>query len=1804
MPINTSLNIDPYFDDFDISKKYYRVLFKPRFAVQARELTQLQTTLQNQIEQFGDNIYKEGSIIKGCNFTELRELNYVKVADGINPLEYIERTETVNDVDFTYYYELENENGLKALVITAAEGFQSRAPNLNTFFINYLNTSDSDDKTFGSNEILSIREYVITTQEVNGTVQETVTDNGVVEEVAVASFSNPVGRSFGLTVSEGVIFQKGHFLFSDEQTIVVTKYIDPNAVILEPNNVSVGYIVDEEIISSQQDPSLLDNANGSPNENAPGADRLKLSPRLIGIETTIADNDPSFFALLKYENGNAVQIRDVSQFNSISEEMARRTYETNGDYVVKDFEFGIKRRLGSVVVTASPGIIYSKGYRVENKSERSFVVDEISENGTKIQNNQPLSFDYGGYCPVLNATGVIDIENFSIVRLLDTNEDEIGNAIVKNFVGDKIYLFAIRMDGNNNFNSVRYVKKGTGSTGKIEITPTVIDSTKSTLIFDTGMFSTKEITDMTFNVRRQKDAVAINSSGNATIEPSPNEVFNSYTLQDILVINQNFEQVGVTNAEITQQGNLYLTLDDSNVNATVYYNAQVSPDSSRVKQTLDVYVKTTFQDGKEKYTLGLPDGYKILEVKDSAGVDYTESFRLYSNQKNNFYDHSFISYISGRKKPADNAVLTVKVKVFKVDFSQEFNFFTISSYPNIPLDEIPYFEDTAGRVFDMRNCIDFRPYRRNIANYSTNESGATLISSSATVDLPEYSEEIFDVSLNYIVPANRTSGSVDIEYYLNRTDALVVDSYGAFEVIKGKEGLSSAPPPPENKTTIAEILVPGFPALTQEEASARRKPSYAIKVKRVGINNFTMKEINDLSENISKLIYYATLSALESSTQNLLIKDDQGNNRFKNGIMVDPFNDLSIANMQDPEFNASVDFTEKSLAPSVKTIPFNLIFKSSDSSSVQVFNDQVITLAPNLAADAAAARIISQPYATNFRTCTSNFYEYRGTGELVPEYDAGYNTSIDPVQIDLDLATPFADLVDGINEFVPLTSTTTNLISRDVNANVNTRRTGGLFGTGLFGKTRRTTTTTTTSVFEDVTRTLQVLENTREQQIGDFVTNFEFRPYMRSRDVQVSMFGLRPNTRHYFFFDEDDVNEFVAPGILRNGTVVRNGEYGDAIRADENGAIFAIFSIPEERFFVGDRELTVADVDDFESIESASSSFGSLMYRAYNFNVDKAGLTLSTREPEIDIEEVRTTRTVVTRTVQRARPTPRFDPGGGDPLAQTFFIKSNLTNGADCVFVSSVDLYFKRTSQINGVSIMLREVVNGYPSQEILPFSKVHLTPDEVNVSEDGSVRTNVIFKAPVRLDAEKEYAIVIKPDANDPDYLVFTSKVGGTNLADGSAVVQDWGDGVLFTSTNNRAWESYQDEDIKFNLYRYNFNASNGIATFETDNHEFFTLTDATGRFAVGERAYAFKGGSTTYSVSVTSGSDIITGTGLSVFNIGDYIYIENTNGNINLLKVESTSNDELTVEGVATFSGNYSAKRVVVGNIAYFDRRKPDFTVLESSSARSGNVFESGDKIYGLTSGAEADIVSVDDYDLSYVQPMINRTVDTSTNVTMTAKVINPEFPENLPYNLEGQFGKKIAFNENGCIIRSKSNDTNLEKNLKIELLLENNGFATTTPFVDLETAMVFTNQYNISNDSATTSKYVSNKVQLAEGFTSEDFRLYTTAYRPLGTDVKVYLRLLNESDPAELENNDWYELEMISNPEIYSSSTNLDDFKEYIYEIPASMKDIDGIVEYTNQNGTFTGYRTFGIKIELRSNDVFSVPRLLDYRGVSFE
>ena len=82
MAIN--FNTEPYYDDFDENKKYYRILYRPGYAVQARELTQMQTILQNQVQRFGDHVFKEGSMVIPGQISIDTKVGYVKLESSYN----------------------------------------------------------------------------------------------------------------------------------------------------------------------------------------------------------------------------------------------------------------------------------------------------------------------------------------------------------------------------------------------------------------------------------------------------------------------------------------------------------------------------------------------------------------------------------------------------------------------------------------------------------------------------------------------------------------------------------------------------------------------------------------------------------------------------------------------------------------------------------------------------------------------------------------------------------------------------------------------------------------------------------------------------------------------------------------------------------------------------------------------------------------------------------------------------------------------------------------------------------------------------------------------------------------------------------------------------------------------------------------------------------------------------------------------------------------------------------------------------------------------------------------------------------------------------------------------------------------------------------------------------------------------------------------------------------------------------------------------------------------------------------------
>jgi hypothetical protein len=1791
MPINRDLNVDPYFDDFDLTKQFYRVLFKPSYAVQARELTQLQTTLQNQIEQFGDNIFKEGSIVKGCNFTELNDLKYVKVTDrsGFDVTQYVgfEDTVEIGTQVFTRdnSFELRGDSSdVRARVIAATRGFETRNPDLNTFYINYTTTSSGGNKNFQGGELLRI--FKISTVEVGTSINITEEE---VDQINVTSFSGAVGNSFGLKAAPGIIYQKGHFLYSEEQLVVISKYTNI------PDNVSVGYLVEERIVNAFQDPSLLDNANGSFNQNAPGADRLKLIPVLTSLPTDEADRDTTFFTLTRYSNGNAINLRDVSQYNVIGEEMARRTYEESGDYIVRDFKTKVIRRNDKLTASVGSGLAYVKGYRIENLNEIFLDIDNISESSTDERTNQAVSFRYGGYLDLENTTssGNVTLGTFATVSLRDGSNVEIGTARVRNLTNDRVFLFDIRLSGSNKIYDISTI---VGTSGFLTVANNAVvkEAGLSSMVFDTGMISLKSVSDISIPVRASRNL--INLTGNTVTLSTANSSAEDFNLSndDILFVNSSNEKVNVIDWSVQSGGSdLFIEFDEAlSATGTIYYNKRLLNATPFTKINRDLYVKCTFANtdvtSSTKFNLGFPDVYEIVSITDADDNDVTGSFKLKTNQRDNYYDHSYIEFIPGRPAPVDG-LMTVQMKAYELNDTAGQYFFTVDSYPTAA-NKIPLYTSPSGRTFNLRDCLDFRPFVEPLspANY-TNAlvlgTAPTVSDSSTGVNVAP----VFSPSRTILTPSFNQFGQLDYEFYLNRTDSVVIDSYGKISIVKGNETDLSVPPTiTADQIKIADIYVPGVPALTPEEANAQDRQQYGVRVTPKGTKSYKMKDIENIDKKVDSLRYYVLLSALEAETKNLNIVDENGLTRFKNGIIVDPFNDLSIANLSDPDFNAALDFTEKSLMPSVKTYPLNLKYKTSSSASIfpSTSNAKVATLQRNI-----DVSIISQPYATEFRNCVSNFYNYKGTGTLVPEYDTVYDTVTNPVTIDIDLITPLTQFAEAIQEFIPLTSTRTELINSTV---IDPGRRGFL---GLFG--RRSAEIEDT--FLDTTRFVQLTgEQVNEQRVGDFVTNFTFNPYMRARDIKIYMTGLRPNTQHYFFFDEVDVNQFVTPGtpVDTADNVERNGNPNDPVFSDANGVVRAVFSLPESTFFVGDRNLEVVDTDTYSTIESAGTSYGIATYRAYNFSVEKSSLTVATRTPESFVTEISSERSVTRRA--RAR-------GGKDPIAQTFFIKEGMGQGSNTVFLSKLDVYFKRKSFVNGVSVELREVINGYPSYTVIPFSKVHLTPAQVNTSDDASVATVINFPAPVRLDVEKEYAFVVIPDASDPEYLIFTSKVGGVDLTPGETqglgIIQDWGDGVLFTSTNGTAWQSYQDEDIKFNLYRHNFNVSSGSVTLINDDHEFITTENNIGRFKTGEVIYAIndRNVSTANTVSTVTGNNEITGTDLSLtYASGDFVLLDDGSTNKQIVKVQSANSSVIVADRPVSFTNTVEAYPITLGNLVHYDFRYPNFIILEGSSANATRKFASTNTIYGFDSGSYATISSVDNKTFSYIHPMISRTNDSVTSADLTGTFIDPNNTSN-PYTQNMLFNDKTTFSRFGMVVFSKSNDVNRTKGMNLTVNMANGSNVTSTPFVDLETAMVLAYEWKVSNDSQTTSKYISRVVELAENLDAEDMRVYVTGYRPNGTNIKVYIRPQAAEDPAVFDTNDWIELELVQGVNLYSSVSNQYDFKEFVYQVADADKP-NGILEYSNSLSTFEGYRRFAIKIELLSDNIFKAPRLLDYRGIA--
>ena len=270
MPSPTDFNVSPYYDDFTESKKFHRVLFRPAFAVQARELTQSQTQLQNQIERMSDHLFDKGSmVIPGEIGYDLKYYAVKLTSKSAGTVDsYIDTTLTGGT------------SGVTAKVVNAVA---TDGTDPDTLFVKYMKTaSDGAQIPF--------------------THGETITSSNTSTAVVASCHTGSAAQ-----IKEGVYYINGYHVQVSAQTLILEKYSSTPSY-------RVGLSVTESFVTPGDDTSLNDNAQGVSNSNAPGAHRFKILLTL-GKKALNNTEDSNFYELLRLSSG--VLQNQVEQLNML-----------------------------------------------------------------------------------------------------------------------------------------------------------------------------------------------------------------------------------------------------------------------------------------------------------------------------------------------------------------------------------------------------------------------------------------------------------------------------------------------------------------------------------------------------------------------------------------------------------------------------------------------------------------------------------------------------------------------------------------------------------------------------------------------------------------------------------------------------------------------------------------------------------------------------------------------------------------------------------------------------------------------------------------------------------------------------------------------------------------------------------------------------------------------------------------------------------------------------------------------------------------------------------------------------------------------------------------------------------------------------------------------------------------------------------------------------------------------------------------------------------------------------------------------
>lgn len=1895
MTINT--NVNPYFDDYNESKGFYKILFNPGVAVQTRELTQLQTAIQNQITKFGDHVFQHGTVVLGGE--RFYESNLISIKMDSSYLGI--------DTDVSVY--------LSVVITGVTSGTQALVKQFSTY------KSVNDPKTlivkitsgtaFIAGELIS---YSLNSNQIFAKIQ------------AANSFST--AKIF--SINDGVFYVNGYFVKSIAQSIVVESFTD------DLNSKSIGFNIVESIINSDMDESLLDQSQGSPNFSAPGADRYNIALNLVS--TVIGTSNNSYIELAQVVNGQLKNVNVLTLYSELEKELARRTYDESGNYTIRPFPLTFISHIGtakvrpvitsgsitSYVITDSgnaytsvptitivgdgfgataivvvdnnsasatyqqvigitpvtsgsgytlentvinvsgdsnkftaaldPGKAYVKGFEFETTSQSYLSMDKART--TESANSLDVPLVYGNFLFVDTLYGVFDTSAFIPVELHNvigtsvTDSTLLGVAKVRflkyssGIVGTstaqyRMSLFDITLNSGKLFASVKsiVVRSATSLTAGANVTSSVNINLQSKLgasitgdVFLTGSDSTSLVFHLNHQyVKALRDTVGnpqndytftrvFNnvsfSSGQATISSNSGlEIFQggSGALADttkdsyytVVVTSQGTSTFAVgtvlrfnspstiTGGTIVPNTPHQLTL---NINASVGFTATIiatinaNTQSEKIKNlqpyttaiistpatviggknsllTADVFVglkvyNTGNQNPAGQITLNSTTGtvtsFGTLSNVRDVSTDYTVD----NGQRDEYYDHGSIQLKSNAPQSTDYLVV-----IFNYFTHTGNGFFGVGSY-SIPYEQIPnYVSPTSGKILNLADSIDYRPRR--------NDNDPTF----STAQLPDP-----DFSFN-----------TSYQYYVGRIDIITATSSKNFAVIKGIP--STTPKVPADDSNSMDLYIVEIPPYTISFSD--------LSIKFVENKRYTMRDIGTLERRIENIEYYTQLTLLEKQAKDSSIIDGSNLEKFKNGFFVDPFTSNDALFNTDSQSNWSKQtwgwWNFRNSGQNTWNKGVSRVYSSSVSDSSNIdYHASVDPFKGQLRAEFLAdfqqfgveslvnavrtgdlitlpyseVNYINQPFASSSININPyNVIAFTGNMKLDPPSDIWVDTSILPVvnkivNVQVPDGTPIVNDIGKVFRFTKFF------------------RFGGGFDSGFGGhfnqdyinlaKLQSSTSTTSTNIISQNTSSL-----------GSDVVDIQYIPYIRARKLIGICNQFKPNARLYPFVEKELISIYCKPVtsiVVRNHSGIlfdtNTGEY-ETIQFKTggiNGIVVAtaqavlysspLITTPTDRILsiinlvgtipTGSNVFVVGQRSNNASIISANiynlgdpltpDVFGNL---AFEFNIPSS--KFKTGE----------------RTVRLIDNIDNIDVNSQSIGEAKYFALGSTQTKEETLL----------TTRVSQNQTITKNVFKYIPPSDPLAqsfFISGQTFPNGAHVTSFDIFFKSKSLTVPVKLELRKMIngypesgtsSIPFAVKSLDPENINISSNGSvATNFKLDSSIHLLPGEYAIVIMSNSNSYEVFVAELGRTNLISNQVisqQPSLGVL-FKSQNASTWTpVQELDLKFNLNIAQFSTSGTinfgildypSTSKSGISTLASGIITGVITSGLNIGDYVYGIGVPAST---QIQSIGINTITLDNNVSVAGTIILSAISLIQYQTLHINTANITPIGTSLSFAVKLL---DKSSGLM-------------DSNY--NMITQNIDADV---FSPKLLVPRIENN---NLPSIMIQATLSSTNGNL--SPAIDVSALSSIFAKNIIN----MTDISSVDGE---------EVSKGGNAKARYISKKVTLATGFDSSNIVVTLLAYKPVGTDVRVYYKTLPLERTTPFENEPW--VRMTPTASVYSG--NISDFKEIQYY----PKNAFGNYGVPVNNPISPRFNTYAIKIVLVSSNEAVTPLVSNLRAIA--